>query len=78
MPKRILEGTVVSDKADKTISVKVERRYKHPLLHKVVTTTKKYSAHDENNAAKIGDAVRIVEGKPRSKSKTWELLTDAK
>lgn len=74
MPKRILQGVVVSDKADKTITVLVERRVKHPLYKKFIRRTKKYAAHDEQNTAKIGDRVRIVECRPISKSKTWTLL----
>ncbi len=62
MPKRILQGTVVSDKTDKTIVVEVERRYTHPLYKKVVRRSKKYHAHDEANSAKVGDRVRIKEG----------------
>ncbi len=74
MPKRILQGVVVSDKADKTIVVNVERRFTHPVMKKTVRRTKKYHAHDEANAAKIGDVVRIEECRPVSKSKTWNLL----
>ena len=74
MPKRILQGTVVSDKNDKTIVVEVERRYTHPLYKKVVRRSKKYHAHDENNLAKVGDRVRIQETAPISKSKRWLLL----
>ncbi len=77
MPKRILQGVVVSDAADKTITVKVERRFMHPLYKKFIRRTKKYAAHDENNQAKAGDVVRIRECRPVSKSKTWELVTDA-
>ena len=73
MPKRILEGTVVSTKMDKTIVVEVERRFMHPLYKKFLRTTKKYHAHDENNSAKIGDTVKIRETKPISKTKTWEI-----
>lgn len=76
MPKRILQGTVVSDKTDKTVVVKVERRFTHPLYKKVVRRSKKYQAHDEANAAKVGDQVRIVECAPISKNKRWTLLTD--
>ena len=76
MPKRILRGTVVSDKVDKTIVVEVERRYTHPLYHKVVRRSKKYHAHDENNTAKIGDQVAIQETRPISKTKRWILVTD--
>jgi small subunit ribosomal protein S17 len=71
MPKRILQGTVISDKADKTISVLVERRYKHPTYKKYITKTKKYSVHDANNTHKIGDIVEIIEHKPISKTKKW-------
>ena len=74
MPKRVLEGVVVSDKNDKTIVVKVERRLTHPVLKKTVRLTKKYHAHDEKNTAKIGDVVRIEETKPLSKQKRWLLL----
>ena len=74
MPKRILQGEVVSDKNDKTIVVLVERRFKHPLYHKVVRSTKKYHAHDENNESKVGDIVRIEECRPISKNKTWKFL----
>ena len=77
MPKRILEGVVVSDKNDKTIVVKVERRLTHPVLKKTVRLTKKYHAHDEKNSAKIGDVVRIEETKPLSKQKRWLLLEKA-
>jgi small subunit ribosomal protein S17 len=74
MPKRILQGVVVSDKADKTVVVLVERRFTHPLLKKTVRRTKKYHAHDDGNAAKIGDVVRIQECRPVSKTKSWALL----
>jgi small subunit ribosomal protein S17 len=74
MPKRVLEGVVVSDKNDKTIVVKVERRLTHPVLKKTVRLSKKYHAHDEKNTAKIGDVVRIEETKPLSKQKRWLLL----
>jgi len=77
MPKRILQGVVVSDKQDKTIVVKVERRFTHPLLKKTVRKTKNYHAHDEHNKAKVGDEVRIEESKPISKLKTWVLVDDA-
>ena len=75
MPKRILQGTVVSDKNDKTVVVEVERRYTHPLYKKVVRRSKKYHAHDEGNAAKIGDRVRIQETAPISKNKRWTLVS---
>ena len=74
MPKRILEGVVVSDKNDKTIVVKVERRLRHPVLKKTVRLSKKYHAHDEKNEAKTGDVVRIQETRPLSKQKRWELV----
>jgi small subunit ribosomal protein S17 len=74
MPKRILQGTVVSDKGDKTVIVNVERRIKHPLYKKTIRRSKKYAAHDEANSFKTGDVVRIVECRPMSKTKTWEVL----
>ena len=74
MPKRILEGVVVSDKGDKTVVVKVERTLLHPLLKKTVRRSKKYHAHDEANAYKTGEKARIVECAPKSKLKTWEVL----
>ncbi len=77
MPKRILQGVVVSDKPDKTIVVKVERRVRHPLYQKFIKRSKKYSAHDAANACKIGDIVRIRECAPISKNKTWEVVADA-
>lgn len=75
MPKRILEGKVVSDKNDMTVVVLVERAVKHPLYGKVIKKSKKYHAHDENNQFKIGDVVRIEESKPYSKLKRWTVLT---
>ncbi|MBA4274597.1 MAG: 30S ribosomal protein S17 [Alphaproteobacteria bacterium] len=80
MPKRILQGTVVSDKCDKTVTVKVERKIRHPLYNKIIRRSKKYAAHDETNSCKIGDVVRIIESKPISKSKRWavsEKVSDA-
>ena len=77
MPKRVLQGVVVSDKQDKTVVVKVERRFTHPVMKKTVRRTKNYHAHDENNSAKIGDTVLIQESRPYSKLKTWELVSDA-
>ncbi len=74
MPKRLLQGVVVSDKADKTVVVKVERRFTHPLLKKTVRRTKNFHAHDEANRFKIGDIVRIEESRPISKSKSWVVL----
>ena len=78
MPKRVLQGVVVSDKNDKTIVVQVERRYTHPLLKKTVRRTKKYHAHDEKNTFKIGDQVSIEETAPISKNKRWVALSAAK
>lgn len=77
MPKRILQGEVVSDKNDKTVVVLVERRFKHPLVKKVVRRSKKYHAHDENNQFKIGDKIRIEECRPISKQKTWKVVESA-
>ena len=77
MPKRILEGLVVSDKADKTVVVRVERTFLHPLLKKTERRSKRYHAHDEANACKEGEVVRIVECAPSSKLKTWEVVTGA-
>jgi small subunit ribosomal protein S17 len=77
MPKRILQGVVVSDKQDKTVVVKVERRFTHPLLKKTVRRTKNYHAHDEANKYKVGDSVRIEEGKPMSKLKSWVVVEEA-
>ena len=74
MPKRVLQGTVVSDKNDKTIVVKVERRLRHPVLKKTVRLSKKYHAHDEKNEAKVGEIVRIQEARPLSKQKRWTLV----
>ena len=76
MPKRILQGTVVSDKNDKTVVVEVERRYTHPLYKKVVRRSKKYHAHDESNAVKVGERVRIQETAPISKNKRWAVVQD--
>jgi small subunit ribosomal protein S17 len=74
MPKRILQGTVVSDKNDKTVVVRVERRFAHPLLQKTVRRTKKYKAHDEQNTVKTGDIVSIEECAPVSKDKRWRVV----
>ena len=74
MPKRILQGTVVSDKGDKTVVVKVERRVKHPLYAKIIRLSKKYHAHDEGNEYHEGETVRIEETRPISKLKTWRVL----
>ena len=74
MPKRILQGTVLSDKQDKTITVLVERKYQHPILKKVIKVRKKYNAHDENNKFKNGDKVSIIESKPFSKNKRFQVM----
>lgn len=76
MPKRILQGQVVSDANEQTIVVNVERRFRHPILKKTLRKTKKYHAHDADNSAKVGDKVRIQECAPISKLKRWELLSD--
>ena len=78
MPKKILSGIVISDKPDKTITVLVERKYQHPLLKKVVKSKKKYNAHDEENKFKNGDKVKIIESKPFSKNKQFEVLGESK
>jgi small subunit ribosomal protein S17 len=77
MPKRILQGVVVSDKMNKTIVVQVERRVMHPIYKKFVRRTKKYAAHDEDNVHKVGETVRIRECAPISKRKRWEVINDA-
>ncbi|PRD41322.1 30S ribosomal protein S17 [Phyllobacterium phragmitis] len=77
MPKRVLQGVIVSDKTDKTVVVKIERRYSHPLLKKTVRQSKKYKAHDENNQFKVGDFVSIEESKPISKDKCWVVVGSA-
>jgi len=74
MPKRVLQGTVVSDKSDKTVVVRVERRFTHPLFKKTVRRSKKYKAHDENNVCKIGDIVSIQESRPISRDKNWVVI----
>ena len=76
MPKRILQGVVVSDKTDKTVVVRVERRFTHPLYKKVVRRSKRYQAHDESNVCKVGDQVRIQECAPVSKTKRWAVVRD--
>ena len=78
MPKRILSGTVVSSKSNKTIIVKVTRRVKHKLYKKIISSSKKYHAHDEDNNFKVGDIVKIIETKPISKLKTWTVLDETK
>jgi small subunit ribosomal protein S17 len=74
MPKRILSGTVTSDANTQTITVSVERRFKHPVMQKTIRKSKKYRAHDETETFKVGDKVRIIECPPRSKTKRWEVL----
>jgi small subunit ribosomal protein S17 len=74
MPKRILNGVVTSDANEQTITVSVERRFTHPVLKKTIRRSKKYRAHDEKNAFKVGDKVRSIECAPRSKTKRWETL----
>ena len=76
MPKRILTGTVVSSNANKTIVVKVTRRVQHKLYKKIISQSKKYHAHDENNSFKVGDIVKIIESKPISKLKSWMVYND--
>ena len=78
MPKKILKGIVVSDKPNKTITVLVERKYQHPVLKKIVKVKKKYNAHDENNKFKSGDKVSIIESKPYSKNKKFEVIGENK
>ena len=78
MPKKILNGVVVSDKPNKTITVLVERKYQHPVLKKVMKARKKYNAHDEENKFKTGDKVSIRESRPYSKNKKFEVIGDAK
>ncbi len=74
MPKRLLQGIVVSDKADKTVVVKVERRFTHPVMKKTVRRTKNYQAHDADNRFKVGDIVTIEESRPISKTKRWVVV----
>ena len=76
MPKRILTGTVVSSNTNKTIVVKVTRRVQHKLYKKIISQSKKYHAHDENNSFKVGDIVKIIESKPISKLKSWTVFID--
>ena len=78
MPKRVLQGVVVSDKGDKTVIVRVERRVMHPVYKKFITRSKKYAAHDEHNAYKTGDTVRIEESRPISKRKRWIVIDEAR
>ena len=74
MAKKILDGIVIRDKNNKTIVVNVKRKYIHPFFKKVISSTKKYHAHDENNKFKIGDNVEIIESKPISKKKKWQVI----
>ncbi len=74
MPRRVLTGTVVSDKMDKTVLVRVDRRVMHPMYKKYITRSKKFAAHDTDNACKVGDVVRIRECRPVSKRKNWEII----
>ena len=74
MPKRVLQGVVVSDRMDKTVIVRVDRRVRHPLYRKFVTRSKKFAAHDEGNACRAGEVVRIEESRPLSKRKRWLVL----
>ena len=76
MPKRILQGVVVSDKQDKTVVVSVERQAMHPVYKKIVKKSKKFAAHDENNQCKVGDRVSIQECRPISKNKSWTVISD--
>tara|TARA_B100000965_G_scaffold24772_1_gene18600 strand:- start:587 stop:844 length:258 start_codon:yes stop_codon:yes gene_type:complete len=76
MPKRILTGTVVSSNTNKTIVVKVTRRVQHKLYKKIISQSKKYHAHDENNNFKVGDIVKIIESKPISKLKSWTVINN--
>ena len=78
MPKKVLSGVVVSDKPNKTITVLVERKYQHPMLKKVMKARKKYNAHDEGNKFKVGDKVSIIESKPFSKNKKFEVIEETK
>lgn len=76
MPKRILQGTVTSAKNDQTVTVSVERRFKHPVLQKTIKKSQKYRAHDEHEVFNVGDAVLIRECAPKSKTKRWEVMTE--
>ena len=78
MPKKVLNGIVISNKPNKTVTVLVERKYQHPVLKKVIKVKKKYNAHDENNKFKNGDKVSIVESKPFSKNKKFIVMEDNK
>jgi len=77
MPRRVLTGVVVSDKNEKTVTVRVDRRMRHPIYKKTIQRSKKYAAHDEKNQFKIGDKVQIIESAPISKSKRWQVVYEA-
>ena len=77
MPRRVLQGVVVSDKSDKTVTVLVERRFMHPMYKKIIKRTKKYRVHDADNQCKVGDKVRIEECRPLSKTKSWVVVHGA-
>lgn len=77
MPKRVLQGVVVSDKAEKTVTVRVERRMAHPVFKKTIRRSKKYAAHDEQEKFKVGDVVQIIESAPISKTKRWRVVYEA-
>ena len=77
MPRRVLTGVVVSDKNDKTVTVRVDRRVRHPIYKKTIQRSKKYAAHDEKNQFKTGDTVQIIESAPISKSKRWQVVYEA-
>ena len=77
MPRRVLQGVVVSDKSDQTVTVLVERRFMHPMYKKIIKRTKKYRVHDEDNQCKVGDKVRIEECRPLSKTKSWVVVQGA-
>ena len=74
MPKRVLQGVVVSDKSEKTVIVRVSRRVRHPVYKKIISLSKKYAAHDEKSQFKVGDAVSIIESRPISKTKRWAVV----
>ena len=74
MSKKILRGRIINDKSNKTVIVLVKRKYSHPFFGKVITSSKKYHVHDKNNKFKIGDIVKIIESKPLSKKKKWEVI----
>ncbi len=77
MPRRVLEGSVVSDKGDKTVVVRIERRYMHPVYKKIITRSARYMAHDDANQFKVGDQISIRECRPLSKRKRWEVIVES-